>query len=137
MTKRISSLLLPGRNRLGYALAMGMVVAGGLLLRSRFWTLPSFLSKYGGDALWALLVYLGLGFLFPQLSIRRLAFTSLCLAWSIEFLQLYHVPWLDVGPWRIYLPDLFPGQLRVAAKARQGRGGPAQIAPEECIPGRR
>ena len=36
-----------------------------------------FAAKYGGDALWALLVFLGFGFLFRQLSTGRLALIAL------------------------------------------------------------
>jgi hypothetical protein len=40
------------------------------------------MSKYGGDALWALMVFFGFGFLFG-------------FAWAIEFSQIYHAPWFD------------------------------------------
>lgn len=74
---------------------MFLVTAAGLLLRSRFVSLPPFPTKYGGDALWALLVYFGFGFIFPRLAIARLAWISLGLAWLVEFSQLYHAPWID------------------------------------------
>ncbi len=70
-------------------------MAGGLLWRSRFLHLPPFLTKYGGDALWALLVFCGFGFLFSRTSTVRLALISLAFAWAVEFSQLYHAPWLD------------------------------------------
>jgi hypothetical protein len=68
----------------------------GLLWRSRLLPLPSFTAKYGGDALWALLVFLGFGLLFNRSSTLRISVISLCFAWAIEFLQLYHAPWLDL-----------------------------------------
>lgn len=74
---------------------MLLVMAGGLLWRSRFVSLPAFMSKYGGDALWALLVFFGFGFVFTRISTLRLSVISLCFAWAIEFSQLYHAPWLD------------------------------------------
>lgn len=70
-------------------------MAGGLIWRSRFMPLPPFLAKYGGDALWALLVFFGFGFLFRRMPTIRLAATSLAVAWAIEFSQLYHSPWID------------------------------------------
>lgn len=83
------------RNRLSYALLILLVMAGGLLLRSRFVSLPPFLTKYGGDALWALLVFFGFGFLFRRISTFRLSLVSLGFAWAVEFSQLYHAPWID------------------------------------------
>ena len=83
------------RNRLGYALAATVVVALGLLWRSSLFTLPTFISKYGGDALWALLIFLCLGCIFPRKSTFWIGAISLGLAWSIEFLQLYHGSWID------------------------------------------
>ncbi|MES2659241.1 MAG: DUF2809 domain-containing protein [Verrucomicrobiota bacterium] len=72
-----------------------LVMAAGLLWRSRFLPLPPFLGKYGGDALWALLVFFGFGFLFKRISTLRLSLVSLGFAWVIEFSQLYHAPWID------------------------------------------
>ncbi len=73
----------------------GLSVMAGLAWRSKFLPLTPFLSKYGGDALWAMVVFFGLGFLFPRLAMVELALLSLGVAWGIEFLQLYHAPWID------------------------------------------
>lgn len=70
-------------------------MATGLLWRSGLLPLSSFIAKYGGDAFWALLVFVGLGFLFPGASTLRITVTSFCFAWAIEFSQLYHAPWLN------------------------------------------
>ena len=83
------------RHRGWYALAVVLVIGLGLLWRSRLLPLSSFIAKYGGDALWALVVFLGFGFLFTRLSTLRVALLALCFAWSIEFLQLYHAHWID------------------------------------------
>src|SRR5688572_32997272 len=83
------------RNRSLYAVAAAMAIGMGLLWRSRLLPLSSFTAKYGGDALWALAVFLGFGLLFRRASTLRIAFVSICFAWSIEFLQLYHAPWID------------------------------------------
>lgn len=83
------------RNRLRYAvLALGVIVAG-LLWRSRYMPLPPFFSKYGGDALWALMVFVWIGFILPRASTCRVAVLALAFAWGVEFSQLYHAPWLD------------------------------------------
>ena len=67
----------------------------GLLWRSPLLSLSGFTSKYGGDALWALAVFLAMGFCFRRASILRNALFSVCFAWSIECLQLYHAPWIE------------------------------------------
>src|SRR4051794_41576573 len=84
------------RSRPLYALAVALVMGTGLLWRSRFLPLSSFTAKYGGDALWALLVFLGFGLVFNRCSTLRIALFSLCFAWSIEFLQLYHAHWIEL-----------------------------------------
>jgi hypothetical protein len=83
------------RRRNLYGLWIVLVMGAGLLWRSSFFPLSWFFSKYGGDALWALLVFLGFGFLFSKTSTPRLALAALCFSWIIEFSQLYHAPWID------------------------------------------
>lgn len=83
------------RNRFGHFLAMALVVAVGLLWRSAWLALPELPRKYGGDALWALVVFLGFGFLFPRLPSRVLALLAMAFSTVIEFSQLYHAPWID------------------------------------------
>lgn len=83
------------RNRPAYALLAACVIAVGLLWRSGLVPLPAPLAKYGGDALWALVVFLGFGFVYPRLSTTRLALLAVCFAWAIEFSQLYHADWID------------------------------------------
>ncbi len=79
-----------------YAAAAALVVAAGLLWRSRLLPLSSFIAKYGGDALWALVVFLGFGLLLRRASTWRVALIAVCFAFSIEFLQLYHADWIDL-----------------------------------------
>jgi hypothetical protein len=78
-----------------YAVLAVAVVAGGLLWRSGFIPLPGWLSNNGGDALWALMVFVGLGFLLPRASTLTIALLALGVAWGVEFSQLYHAPWID------------------------------------------
>lgn len=75
---------------------MIVVVGLGLFVRSHFAvSLPHFVRKYGGDALWAWMVFLGFGLLFRKHSTLRTAVIAVCFAWAIEFSQLYHAPWID------------------------------------------
>jgi len=106
------------RSRLAYALAIALVIGTGLLWRSGLIPLPNFVSKYGGDSLWALVVFLCFGFAFQRSSTMRIALGAVCFAWSIEFLQLYHAPWLDglrsTRPGRLVLGSTFNGPDLVA-----------------------
>lgn len=99
------------RSRVRYAVLAFAVVAAGLLWRSGFIPLPPFLLKYGGDALWSLMIFVGFGFLFPRASTLTLALLALGFSWSVEFSQLYHAPWLDAVratlPGRLVLGNTF------------------------------
>jgi hypothetical protein len=83
------------RSRPKYAIATALVIGTGLLWRSGLSPLPDFVAKYGGDALWALVVFLCFGIAFHRSSTWRIALVAVCFAWSVEFLQVYHAPWVD------------------------------------------
>lgn len=83
------------RSRVLYACLGVSVLIGGLILRSRFAGLSGFAAKYGGDSLWALLVFCGLAFAFQRLSTLRVALIALAFAYCIEFSQIYHASWID------------------------------------------
>jgi hypothetical protein len=100
-----SSAIPVRRNRLIYAAAIVLVIAAGLLLRSHLLPFPKFFIKYGGDALWALMVFLGFGCVFHRSSTARIAFAAVCFAWTVEFSQLYHAPWIDA------IRSTLPGRL--------------------------
>lgn len=74
---------------------MMLVVVAGLAWRSRIIPFPAFYHKYGGDALWALLIFLGFGFLFIRASMWRVALMAFCFCCALEFTQLYHAPWIE------------------------------------------
>ena len=85
----------PGRDRVQYAWLALAVVAAGLLWRSGFIPLPPWLSNHGGDALWALMVFVGFGFLLPRTSTLVVALLALAFAWGVEFSQLYTAQWIN------------------------------------------
>ena len=85
----------PTRSRGLYLVLAIAVLAVGLLWRSPLVNMPEGFSKYGGDALWALMVFVGFGFLLPRASMLTLALLALTFAWAVEFSQLYHAPWID------------------------------------------
>jgi hypothetical protein len=81
------------RSRLWHAGWIAMVVVVGLGSRSAL--LRSWVPLGVGDALWAVAVFLGCGWLCPARSIGRIAVLALLLSWAVEFSQLWHAPWLD------------------------------------------
>ena len=112
------------RNRVLYAVLAVAVIAGGLLWRSGLIPMPGWLSNNGGDALWALMVFVGFGFLFPKASTLAVALLALSFSWGVELSQLYHAQWIDsiraTVPGRLVLgttfnwPDLLAYALGIA-----------------------
>lgn len=83
------------RNRLLYAMFTILVIILGLSSRKFAFALPTLLNDYLGDALWALMIFIGFGFLFPKIETKKLAFISLMFCYGIEVSQLYHAEWID------------------------------------------
>ncbi|MGR5862883.1 ribosomal maturation YjgA family protein [Bacillus pacificus] len=83
------------RNRLLYAMFTILVIISGLSSRKFAFALPALLNDYLGDALWALMIFIGFGFLFPKIETKKLAFISLMFCYGIEVSQLYHAEWID------------------------------------------
>ena len=71
------------------------VIALGLASRKYPFLFPAFLGKYPGDALWALMVFVGCAFFKPRASIRHLATVALAVSFLVEFSQLYQAPWIN------------------------------------------
>src|SRR5689334_1630904 len=71
------------------------VICLGLLVRSHRIGLPAFWTKYSGDALWALMVFLLLGALLSRKSTLFVASAALLYSCATEFSQLYHALWID------------------------------------------
>jgi hypothetical protein len=85
----------PMHRRLVYAIAAAAIVALGLLWRSHLFPLSAFFVKYGGDALWAALVYILTRLCHPRISVIKSAIVAFMIALAVEFSQLYHAPWFD------------------------------------------
>ncbi|MGE1126518.1 DUF2809 domain-containing protein [Bacillus wiedmannii] len=83
------------RNRLLYALFTIVIIILGLSSRKLAFALPHLLNAYLGDALWALMIFTGFGFLFPKIDTKKVAFISLLFCYGIEMSQLYHAEWID------------------------------------------
>ncbi|EEL45286.1 hypothetical protein bcere0021_26060 [Bacillus cereus Rock3-42] len=83
------------RNRLLYATFTIIFIILGLSSRKFAYALPELLNDYLGDTLWALMIFIGFGFLFPKIETKKLAFISLIFCCGIEMSQLYHAEWID------------------------------------------
>ncbi|MEN1937815.1 DUF2809 domain-containing protein [Paenibacillus sp. 102] len=83
------------RNRLLYAVLTITVIILGLASRKFAYALPTLLNDYLGDALWALMIFIGFGFLFHKMETKKVALLSLLFCYGIEMSQLYHAEWID------------------------------------------
>jgi hypothetical protein len=81
--------------RIAYAFAAVAVVALGLFWRSHLLPLPPFMRKYGGDALWAALVYCLIRFCCPRMHMVTGAAIAFGTALAVELSQLYHSPRIE------------------------------------------
>jgi hypothetical protein len=88
---------MPGANarrRSLYFSAFVTTIAMGLHTRSPRAPLPELIATYGGDTLWAAMVYWLLSWFWPRVPIPVRAAAALCLATAVEFSQLYQAPWI-------------------------------------------
>jgi hypothetical protein len=83
------------RNRVSLTITLLAVILLGLASRKYPFLFPAFLGKYPGDALWAIMVYLGLELLMPKASIGFIATCALAISYLDEFSQLIQTPWLN------------------------------------------
>jgi len=84
------------RNRQTYAVFILLVVVAGLASRSSAADyLPSLFATYAGDALWALTVFLVLGFVFPGVRTGVAVLLTIALSFGVEFSQLYQAEWIN------------------------------------------
>jgi hypothetical protein len=83
------------RSRPLLALAIIGTIALGLASRRYPAFVPSFLGKYPGDGLWAMVVCWGIGWLRPSLRVSRVAVLALAVSYADEFSQLYQAHWIN------------------------------------------
>lgn len=85
---------MPPRSRLLLAIALVAVIALGLASRG-VPLFPAVLETYPGDALWAVMVWMGLALLVPTARPLPLAGAALAASFAVEALQLYRAPWIE------------------------------------------
>ena len=81
--------------RLFYSVAGLVTMLAGLGSRKFRGALPPSVAPYAGDTLWALMLFLLVSTMLARRPIAMRAAISLGLAFSVEFSQLYHAPWID------------------------------------------
>lgn len=86
-------------------MAVAVVIAAGLGSRAVASALPWWLAKNAGDALYATMVFFGIGWVAPRIRTSRAAAIALGFCAAIEGSQAVHAPWLDA------VRDTVPGHL--------------------------
>jgi glycopeptide antibiotics resistance protein len=83
------------RSRFLYFFYILITVFAGLASRRYAVFLPAWVKLYAGDAIWALMVFFLIAFLFKRKSTLWVAGVALLFSFGIEFSQLYHASWID------------------------------------------
>ena len=84
------------KRRLTLYIALNLfTILSGLLSRSQLIPLPSFISTYAGDTLWALMVFWCFCILRPHWKTWKIFSAAIIFSFAIEFSQFYHAPWID------------------------------------------
>ncbi len=83
------------RQRVCYLLLAIVVIPLGLGTRRYRESLPTIVVEYGGDTLWALMLYLLVSAILVGHSLPFRAGISLLLTFAVEISQLYEAPWID------------------------------------------
>lgn len=86
--------------RLRYFLWICVIIILGLGSREL-----SMIPLFVGDALWGIMIFFVLQFVFIDIHIKALFFASLIVCYLVEFSQLYQVDWLN------NLRNTMPGRL--------------------------
>jgi hypothetical protein len=81
--------------RLIYLALIPITVFAAFATRSGASWIPRFVAEYGGDTLWALMVFMVLRALAPQWPLARSVLLALTISYLCEISQLYHAPWIQ------------------------------------------
>jgi hypothetical protein len=83
------------RLRLTYLVLIPLVIATALATRCGAAWIPNFVVDYGGDTLWAWMLFMVIRVIAPRCPLRWSVLLALTIAYGCEFSQLYHAPWID------------------------------------------
>jgi len=81
-------------SRRSYVIAILLVLGAGFFWRESG-GISGPASKYGPDALWALLVFLGFRIVSPRSPVWTAGIGAVLFSFAVETSQLYHAPWID------------------------------------------
>ncbi len=81
--------------RLTYLTLVPLVIWTAFATRSGAPWIPVFVAEYGGDTLWAWMVFMVIRLIAPRWAIWKSAVLALTIAYLGEISQLYHAPWID------------------------------------------
>lgn len=81
--------------RLIYLLLVPLFIFSAFATRSGSPLVPAFIAEYGGDTLWAWMVFMVIRLIGPRWPIWKSASLTLTMAYLCEISQLYHAPWID------------------------------------------
>jgi hypothetical protein len=81
--------------RLIYLTLIPITVVAAFATRFGMPWIPGFVAEYGGDTLWALMVFMVLRVIAPRQSPVRAATIALTISYLCELSQLYHAPWIE------------------------------------------
>lgn len=82
-------------NKLFFLFLILIVIILGLGSRRYSHYLPWIISRYAGDVLWALMVFLIIRLIFFEHSTEWVSLRALLMSFLIEISQLYHSNWID------------------------------------------
>jgi len=78
-----------------YVVMIIIVIVLGLCSRKISNVIPDFLNTYLGDALWAVMIFIAVGFIFRKMETKAVALLGILFCYLIELSQLYHANWID------------------------------------------
>ncbi len=81
------------RNRIMYFCYIVLTIGLGLFSRTQI--IPELIYPYLGDTLYAILVFLIVGFLWPNTSSLYVMYIAVLLCYGIEVLQCYDADWIN------------------------------------------
>lgn len=74
---------------------IAVTIPTGLMIRFAHAGLPTWVSKYGGSILWAVMIYWLISTLLPRWTVLRSAIASGVLSAAVELFKLVYTPALD------------------------------------------
>jgi hypothetical protein len=78
-----------------YLLFTLLFMVVGYTSRQYYPTSGTFIHDYVGDAIWAGMIYFGFRMIQSQIICLKSAICAIIFCFAIEFLQLYHAPWIE------------------------------------------